>query len=310
MLSLLSIILLIIPGYVVFKRWREWRLVKMLVLTLGDDFNSEDASTHEAAKKKSWWRNHFDIANDFYTPDFVLIYTVQRIVIASIITFGYVCFVWFFCFTIDASVFSGLIGTGVVIVLASVVTYKSYKSAFSNYFESQFPYALRLISRNLAVGQTLYTSVDAAALNLTSIMQREFKRISSQLKSGMSFEEILDKGESIYPYKGYYVFSSYLKVSLQKGSSLRETLLSLADDLISAQIIKKKTRALTSESRGASIILAFLPVVMLIVMWFFNKDNFFYLFNATYGRYVIIYVVISVSIGFFIISNMIKKVEL
>ncbi|MCE3116611.1 type II secretion system F family protein [Enterobacter sp. ASE] len=310
MRNILALILLIALVGVAFARWRAWRLDKMLTLTLGEEFNVIEEPIKDLTEPKGWWRNYIYIFNEFYTPDFVLIYGLKRIVIAVLISFGYVCFVWFFCLTIDASVVVSIVGSGVVITIASIAVYQSYKTAFSNYFETQFPYALRLISRNLAVGQTIYTAVDAAAINLTNIMQREFKRISSQLKSGITFEEILTRGESIYPYKGYYVFSSYLKVSLQKGSSLRETLLSLADDLVSAQIIKKKTRALTSESRGAAVILAFLPVIMLAVMWCFNRANFIYLFSATYGRYVIIYVVLSVSIGFFIIANMIKKVEL
>ena len=86
--------------------------------------------------------------------------------------------------------------------------------------------------------------------------------------------------------------------------------MALADDLIAAQIIKKKTRALTSESRGAAFILATLPAIMLGVMYSFAHANFIYLFNELYGRYVLIYVVISVSLGFVIISRMIQKVEL
>jgi Flp pilus assembly protein TadB len=202
------------------------------------------------------------------------------------------------------------LSVGTTFAIAVYVVRKKYQKAFSDYFEVHFPYALRLISRNLAVGQTLYASVDSVSINLAGIMQREFKRISLQLKSGVSFEEILDKGEEIYPYKGYYVFSSYLKISVQKGSSLKDTLMALADDLIAAQIIKKKTRALTSESRGAAFILATLPAIMLGVMYSFAHANFIYLFNELYGRYVLIYVVISVSLGFVIISRMIQKVEL
>lgn len=73
-------------------------------------------------------------------------------------------------------------------------------------------------------------------------MKREFTRISFQLKNGVSFDDILSRGEKIYPYKGYFVFSSYIRISIQKGSSLKDTLLSLANDLVAAQVIKKKPR--------------------------------------------------------------------
>ncbi len=293
----------ILPGWVIFKRVKTQYLNRKLAAIMGDDFIESKENT---APKKTLG-SYFSGSS---SPDFLLIYGIKNVVTASILTFGYVCFVGFCCITFKTSPLTYALSVGTTFAIAVYVVRKKYQKAFSDYFEVHFPYALRLISRNLAVGQTLYASVDSVSINLAGIMQREFKRISLQLKSGVSFEEILDKGEEIYPYKGYYVFSSYLKISVQKGSSLKDTLMALADDLIAAQIIKKKTRALTSESRGAAFILATLPAIMLGVMYSFAHANFIYLFNELYGRYVLIYVVISVSLGFVIISRMIQKVEL
>lgn len=243
-------------------------------------------------------------------PDFLFIFGVKNIVISSFVLLFYFSFWMFVSVTFSMSVLSSLLGVTVLIFIWVFYVLKKFRLMFSDYFESNFPSALRMISRNMAVGQTIYSAIDSVALNLNGIMQKEFKRISEQLKNGASFEQILDKGEKLYPYKGYYVFSSYVKVSIKKGGSLKDTLLSLADDLISAQVIKKKTKALTSEARGAAKILACLPFIMLIVLFSFSRDNFFYLIEAYYGRIVSIYVVISVSIGFIIISRMIRKVEL
>lgn len=245
-----------------------------------------------------------------HNKDFLLIYGAQSITLTVIISIGYYVFWCFVCDTLSFSSVTFILGTLGCILICYKVVSGIYAGKFSDYFEAQFPYALRSISRNLAVGQTIYVAISAAADNLTGIMQKEFIRISEQLKSGVSFDDILDRGETIYPYKGYYVFSAYLRVSIQKGSSLRETLMSLADDLLASQIIKKKTRALTSEARGAAKILACLPVIMLLVLYQFAKDNFVYLFTELYGRYVVIYVVISVTIGFLIIMKMIKGVQL
>lgn len=293
----------VLPGWVIFKRVRNYFFLRKLTAVLGEEFAERKVEEASAKKISSFFKERS-------SPDFILIYGVKNAAVAAVLTFGYICFAGFCCLTFDAAPLTYFVIVGMTLVVAIAVVRKKYLRAYSDYFEIHFPYALRLISRNLAVGQTLYTSIDSVAINLSGIMQREFKRISLQLKSGVSFEEILDKGEKIYPYKGYYVFSSYLKISVQKGSSLKDTLMALADDLIAAQIIKKKTRALTSESRGAAFILATLPGLMLGVMYSFSNANFNYLFNAPYGRYVLIYVVISVSLGFVVISRMIQKVEL
>lgn len=244
------------------------------------------------------------------TSKFVVIYGVNYILKSVLLFMGYLAFLWFCCDTFDLHylyyVFSlGLVGWG-----AFVLAKKRYQRAFSDYFESNFPYALRLMSRNLAVGQTIYAAIDSASIHLNDIMQVEFKRISLQLKNGVSVKEVLEKGELLYPYKGYYVFSAYLQIALQKGSGLQDTLMSLADDLVSAQMIKRKTQALTSESRGAATILSCLPGLMLIIMYWFARDNFVYLFTTFNGKIVIIYMVVSVSLGFAVIARMINKVEL
>ncbi|NUU69108.1 type II secretion system F family protein [Enterobacteriaceae bacterium BIT-l23] len=296
----------ILAGWGVYIKIRGQLLQRKLRLVFGEEFSSRRPKIKVAPKQK---RRLF-INSTLQSPDFLLVYGVKNIVITSLIVAGYAIFAIFCCMTFDTSPVVYVLSAGVILISAGMIVTKKYKRAFSDYFESQFPYALRLISRNLAVGQTIYLAVDAAALNLNGIMQREFKRISSQLKNGISFEEILDKGERIYPYKGYYVFSAYLKISLQKGSSLKETLMALADDLVSAQVIKKKTRALTSEARGAAKILAILPVIMVGILYSFARDNFIYMFSALYGHYIVIYVVISVSLGFVIAAKMINKVEL
>jgi len=269
-------------------------------------------STFGKKTKKAKPKNKlkFKIISDFYKPDFMFIYGVKSMVLSALVVGGYWFFWLFCCLTFNASSLTYILISAVHFIASAFIARNIYNNKFSDYFEAQFPYALRLISRNLAVGQTIYAAIDAASENLSDIMQREFHRISIQLKNGVSFDDILTRGETIYPYKGYFVFSSYIRISIQKGSSLKDTLLSLANDLVAAQVIRKKTKALTSEARGAAKILALLPLIMLVVLYKFAFWNFVYLFDELYGRYVVIYVVLSVSIGFLIISKMIKGVEL
>lgn len=241
---------------------------------------------------------------------FLIVYGIKHIFKSVILFIGGLVFLWFCCDTFDLPYLYYVFSLGLVGWVAFVLVKKRYQREFSNYFESNFPYALRLISRNLAVGQTIYVAIDSASIHLSDIMQVEFKRISLQLKNGVSVKEVLEKGEKLYPYKGYYVFSAYLQIALQKGSGLQDTLMSLADDLVASQMIKRKTLALTSESRGAATILSCLPGLMLIIMYWFAKDNFVYLFTNINGKIVIIYLVSSVSFGFVIIARMINKVAL
>ncbi|MDI6949863.1 hypothetical protein, partial [Serratia sp. Se-RSmG] len=155
----------------------------------------------KAAKKKKW-ENFFGKAKPAekektkeikkligksYLPDFVFIFGTKSLVMSLVVSGGYILFWWFCCLTFSASSFAYVFGTVILVAISFTALYGIYQSRFSDYFEAQFPYALRLISRNLAVGQTIYAAIDAAAENLSDIMKREFTRISFQLKNGVSF---------------------------------------------------------------------------------------------------------------------------
>lgn len=303
MVSLITVFMTLVIFYVLYMRQKKSAKRKKMSNYIKVNEVLKTVSARQKIKEKN-------ILSKYFNQNFWLVYGVRNTVIAFILIAGYVIFWLFVCMTFGLSFIGVTFGVFIIMATGLWLAYRQFQSIFSNYFESSFPYALRLISRNMAVGQTIYSAIEAASQNLHGIMKTEFQRISDQLKNGATFEQILDKGEILYPYKGYFVFSSYLRVSIKKGSSLKDTLTALADDLVSAQIIKKKTRSLTSESRNAAIILSFLPVIMLGVLYMFSAENFFYLFTEYYGRIVLIYVVLSVTIGFLLISRMISGVEL
>jgi Flp pilus assembly protein TadB len=303
MIKILSVIIFFSLLMLLYKKYQvsvEKKKLMSYIVVINQDVKVTDH------KKKTT----FTLFSRLLDQDFVFILGVKNIVSSVAVLLFYLSF-WTFCsLTFELSVITSFFGIVCLIALWIYFVISQFNLMFSDYFESNFPSALRMISRNMAVGQTIYAAIDAAAQNIHGIMQKEFQRISDQLRNGATFEQVLDKGEKLYPYKGYFVFSSYIKVSVKKGGSLKDTLLSLADDLISAQVIKKKTKALTSEARGAAKILAFLPLIMLGVLYSFSRENFLYLFDAYYGRIVVIYAVISVTVGFVIISKMIREVEL
>lgn len=238
------------------------------------------------------------------------IYGLSSFVIHCFIIAFYSVFMIFFSSTFGINLLAGFVGSMVCIAFGAILIVKSYENKLSDYFEDKFAFALRMISRNLSTGKTITAAIEATAKHLNGKLQAEFFRIIKQINAGSTLEEALQQGEKIYPYKGYLIFSANVQFSMQRGGSVKESLNELAKDLVSSQVIKRKTQALTSESRGAAKILAALPFIMLIILRSFAEENFNYLFTADYGRIIVCYVVISVTIGFVIIKRMIDKVAL
>ncbi|EDP59612.1 type II secretion system F family protein [Vibrio sp. AND4] len=269
----------------------------------------EEVSKYEEVKKE---------INDFYIKYlsqnilviFFEIYGLGTFVMHCGVILFYVSFMFFVSSTFDLSYLSTLILVGIVVSLGCFSILKEYHAKLSNYFEDKFAFSLRMISRNLISGRTIAASIESASRHTMGKIRIEFERIIKQINAGNTLEEALTTGENIYPYKGYTVFSANVKMSLKRGGSIKDSLDELAQDLVASQVIRKKTLSLTSESRGAAKILAVLPFIMLLVLKSFAVENFEYLFGEQYGKYIIIYVVTSVSIGFVLIKRMIDSVAL
>lgn len=269
----------------------------------------EEASKFDEVKKE---------INDFYIKYlsqnilviFFEIYGLGAFVLHCGVILFYVAFMIFVSETFDLSYFITLILVGVVITIGSLLILKEYHLKLSNYFEDKFAFSLRMISRNLLSGKTIISAIESASRHTVGKIQIEFERIIKQVHAGNTLEEALIAGEKIYPYKGYAVFSANVQMSLKRGGSIKDSLNELAQDLVASQVIRKKTLALTSESRGAAKILVVLPFLMLFVLKSFAVENYEYLISEQYGKYILIYVVTSVSIGFVLIKRMIDSVAL
>lgn len=256
--------------------------------------------------------------NDFYVTYlsqnilviFFEIYGVGTFVLHCGVILFYVAFMIFVSEAFDLSYFITMVLSGGVIAIGSLLILKEYHLKLSNYFEDKFAFSLRMISRNLLSGKTIISAIESASRHTVGKIRLEFERIIKQVHAGNTLEEALITGEKLYPYKGYAVFSANVQMSLKRGGSIKDSLNELAQDLVASQVIRKKTLALTSESRGAAKILVVLPFLMLFVLKSFAVENFDYLVGEQYGKYILIYVVTSVSIGFILIKRMIDSVAL
>ena len=238
------------------------------------------------------------------------IYGLSNFIIHIGVILFYVSFMIFVTDTLRTSYFLTVTLTSLVVLIGFYQILNEYKRKLSDYFEDKFSFALRMISRNLLSGRTIISAIESASRHTVGKIRLEFERIIKQVHAGNTLEEALSSGEKIYPYKGYIVFSANVQMSLKRGGSIKDSLNELAQDLVASQVIRKKTQALTSESRGAAKILALLPFIMLFILKGLAKDNFHYLLNEQYGKYIIIYVVVSVTIGFVMIKKMINSVSL
>lgn len=277
-----------------------------------EDAKREDKEKHSLLddfkdKVIAWYAEYF---SQSVLAMFFDIYGLGAFVTHCLLILFYVLFSFFFMEAFYFPYTYGFLLATLIILLGIILIIKQYKIKLSDYFEDRFSFSLRMISRNLGAGKTILGAIESTSKHTSGRLKNEFNRICKQVHAGNTLDEALQQGELIYPFKGYIVFSANVQLSLRSGGSIKDLLNELAVDLQGSQIIRRKTLALTSESRGAAKILAALPIFMLLILNAFAPENLAYLFTQHYGQIVLVYVVISVTLGFIVIKRMIDNIAL
>jgi tight adherence protein B len=172
---------------------------------------------------------------------------------------------------------------------------------------AQFPDALSMIVRSVRVGVPVMEAVRAVSRELPGPTGPEFGRMIDQVAIGSTLEDaVVDLGRRS-GLSEYRFFATALALQNQTGGTLSETLDSLADVIRKRAALRAKGYAMTSEARTSAMILAALPFVTGIMLYFLNPSYIMVLFTDSTGKQLLGGAVLSLSVGMLIIRMIIQK---
>lgn len=171
-------------------------------------------------------------------------------------------------------------------------------------FSQLFPDAVDLVVRSVRAGLPVSQALENIATDIGAPVGPEFKRIASQMGIGVSLDDALHEALGRIDLPEMRFFAVTLILQRETGGQLAEVLLNLSDTLRQRKAMKMKIQALTSESRAASKIVAAIPVLAGVGMYYLNKPSVMLLFETPTGNNMLIYSVGSVFMGLMIIKKL------
>ncbi len=187
---------------------------------------------------------------------------------------------------------------------------------FFGYFENrrqqqllgEFPDALEMIVRAIRVGIPVAEAMRAVSREAPPATAAEFLRLTEQISVGMTWEEALNEMARRTGLAEYRFFSTTLILQAQTGGTLSDTLEGLADVIRRRAALKSKGKAMTSEARASSGILACLPFVTALALWFINPEYIGILFTDPSGKQLLGLAFLMLGFGMLMIRKIIKSV--
>jgi Flp pilus assembly protein TadB len=186
------------------------------------------------------------------------------------------------------------------------LAYQMLVERFRNAFLAQMPDILDTITRASQAG----VPVTLAIRNIGDIYDwpagPEFRRIGQNLQLGNDMTTVLDEAELRIRVADFSFLCVCLLLQRETGGSLSTTLTNLASVIRERRDVRLKARALTAEARIMSKVIAAVPLVMLVLMWFISPDYISVLFQTKEGNVILTCAAVLLSIGLALVNRLSK----
>jgi tight adherence protein B len=133
-------------------------------------------------------------------------------------------------------------------------------------FVALFPEAIDLMVRALRSGLPISEAIIGAGREIAGPVGAELARVEAGLRLGRELESLLWDIAARIDVPEFRFFIIALSVQRETGGNLAETLANLGDVLRRRRQMQAKIRAMSSETRATTMILAGLPVVVVVAL--------------------------------------------
>jgi tight adherence protein B len=173
-------------------------------------------------------------------------------------------------------------------------------------FAKLFPDAIGLMVRGLKAGLPVVESMLVIGREISDPVGEEFRRVGDQVRVGQSIEDSLWAIARRLNLQEFNFLVITLSIQRETGGNLSETLEGLDDMIRKRQQMKLKVKAMSSEATATAMIIGSLPFVMSGILFLVSRPYIMTLFKTDLGHILLGCGIVWMSIGFFVMSQMIR----
>jgi tight adherence protein B len=157
------------------------------------------------------------------------------------------------------------------------------KGAWHRMLENQLPDALFLLARSMRAGRSIDQAIQLVGEHGTQPLAREFTRMHRQLELGLSLSQVVQNAAARLEIVDFSVFASVLSLHRVTGGSLPVLLDRLAITTRDRNNFRRQWRSATVLGRYSAAVIVFLVGVILIHLFFFQREWAVRFFESTTG---------------------------
>jgi len=173
-------------------------------------------------------------------------------------------------------------------------------------FLNEFPNALDVMVRSIKSGLPLNDAIRLIAGDGQEPVKTEFKRIIEAQQVGLNIPEACARMINSIPLPEVNFFAIVIAIQAQAGGNLSEALGNLGKVLRERKKMKAKVQALSMEAKASACIIGALPFIVALMVYMTSPQYMMILFTDPRGHIIMGCSAVWMSIGIFVMRNMIN----
>jgi len=173
-------------------------------------------------------------------------------------------------------------------------------------FDNQLADMLSLMVNGLRAGYSIMQAMEAVSRELPPPISDEFRRIVQEMQLGIPMDTALDNLTRRIPSKDLDLVVTAINVQREVGGNLAEIMDTISHTIRERVRVKGEIRVLTSQMMMSGRFLAIMPVAVIILMYFLNRQYMMRFFNPAtrmFGIPALIIGAFMIGIGYFLMMK-------
>jgi len=150
-------------------------------------------------------------------------------------------------------------------------------------FNDQLSDMLNLVVNGLRAGYSTMQAMESVSKELPSPINDEFRRVVQEMQLGVSMERALDNLLRRIPSDDLDLIITAINVQREVGGNLAEILDTISYTIRERVRIKGEIRVLTTQVMYSGRFLAFMPLIVIAILYLINRPYMMEFFNESSG---------------------------
>ncbi len=173
-------------------------------------------------------------------------------------------------------------------------------------FDNQLADMLSLMVNGLRAGYSIMQAMESVSKELPAPISDEFRRVVQEMQLGIPMDTSLQNLTRRIPSKDLDLVVTALNVQREVGGNLAEILDTISHTIRERVRVKGEIRVLVSQVMMSGRVLAIMPIGVIVLMYFLNREYMMRFFNPAtrmYGIPALIIGAFLIMIGYFLMQK-------